>query len=106
MPAKRKQPDTQEKLVYGIVKKIVDACDPESLLKLGAPKEEYDSLSNLIASAVIREGAGGLNRTRLAYILSNAQHYEFHMWTEPAKIHGQHFDIADKLLPLLPKIRR
>lgn len=105
MAAKRKQQDAQEKLVYGIVKKVIDANDPESLLKLGAPKDEYDSLSNNIAGRIVAEGAGGLNRTRLAYILSNAQHFEFHMWSEPAKIHGQHFDIADKLLPLLPKIR-
>jgi hypothetical protein len=95
-----------EQRVFTVVKKVVDAVDPESLLKLDCPPDEYDSASRLAARAIVHEGAGGLNRTSLAWILCNTFHIEFRQWTEPPKMHGLFFDMADKLLPTLPKIKR
>lgn len=95
-----------EQRVFAAVKKVVDVVDPESLLKLDCPPDEYDSASRLAAQAIVREGAGGLNRTALAWILCNTLHLEFQMWSEPPKMHGLFFDMADKLLPILPKIKR
>lgn len=95
-----------EQKVYDVVKKVIDKTDPESLLKMGAPKDEYNSPSALIAKAIVREGGGGMQLTGLAYILALVLHMEFEMWTRPVTLHGQHFEIAGKLLPLLPKIKR
>jgi hypothetical protein len=54
----------------------------------------------------VREGSGGLGKTELAYTLALAQHVEFGMWSKPVMLHGIHFEIAAKLLPVLPKIKR
>lgn len=102
----RQQLEALEQRVYLVVKKVIDKADPDSLLKLGCPKDEYDTLSNIIARAIVREGMGGMNRTGLAYIVALAHHAEFGLWRDPVRLHGQHFDIADKLLPLLPKTKR
>jgi hypothetical protein len=109
MKIKSSRKDTtsaQEKAVYQVVKRVIDAVDPESLLKLGCPKDEYDSTSVSIAKAIVREGAGGLQLTGLAYIVALVLHMEFDLWTKPVTIHGLHFSIAEKLLPVLPKIKR
>jgi len=104
-----KKPETAnptEQKVFLTVKKVVDKADPESLLKMGAPKDEYDTPSRYIAQAIIREGTGGLSRTQLANILALTFHLEFNMWGSPIVLHGLYFDVADTLLPLLPKIKR
>ena len=103
---RQKKLDTLEQKVYLVVKKAIDKADPESLLKMGAPKDEYDSASKLIAQAIVREGSGGIQRTELAYIISMTFHLEFDLWSKPMMVHGLHFDVADALLPLLPKIKR
>jgi hypothetical protein len=102
----RRKLEALEQKVYLAVKKVIDASDPESLLKLGAPKDEYDSTSHIVAQAIVREGGSGLNRTELAYIVALTFHIEFNQWTHPVHIFGTYFDIADKLLPALPKIKR
>lgn len=103
---RRKRLEALEQRVYNVVKKVIDAKDPESLIKMGAPDDEYDDASKYIARAIVREGVGGLNRTGLAYIVCFTFHLEFNQWTEPPKMHGLYFEIADKMLPLLPRIRR
>jgi hypothetical protein len=103
---RRKDLEALEQKVYLVVKKVIDKADPESLLKMGAPKDEYDSTSAFIAKAIVREGSGGIQLTGLAYIIALVQHIEFEEWTKPMAVHGQHFAIAGKLLPLIPKIKR
>lgn len=97
--------EAQEHKIFLIVKKIIDQADPESLLKLGCPQDEYDTASKWIASAIIREGAGS-SVTSLAYIVALALHAEFDMWSRPVTLHEQHIQIARKLVPPLPKIKR
>ena len=102
---RRQRLEALEQRVYNVVKKVVDSKDPESLHKMGAPDDEYDDASKYIARAIVREGVG-MNRTGLAYIICLTFHLEFNQWTKPPMMHGLYFDIADKMLPLLPRIRR
>jgi hypothetical protein len=105
-PRNAKEYEALERKVYAVVKKVLDKSDPESLLKLGCPKDEYDSTSKAISRAIVGEGSGGIQITGLAYILALALHSDFEMWSRPVILHGLHFEIATTLLPLLPKIKR
>jgi len=93
--------DPSEQEIFLIVKKVVDKVDPESILKLGCPVDEYDPESVHIAREIAAEGVSNLNRTGLANILALVFHMEFEPWSSPVVLHGIYFDIADQLLPLL-----
>ena len=75
--------------------------DPESLLKLGAPEDEYNAVSATIAQEIAAEGVGRISRTGLANIVALAFHVDFEPWSTPVILHGIYFDIADQLLPLI-----
>lgn len=41
-PERRAQIDAEVQTLFNLVKPVVDAADPEGLLKIGAPGYEYD----------------------------------------------------------------
>jgi len=65
--------------LFSAVKRVVDKHDPQRLLKLGAPKDEYDPESGLVADAIMREGPVGMHG--LARIFQVVFHYHFASWT-------------------------
>ena len=77
---------------------------PESLLKLGAPTDEYDSVSERLARAIVREYKASV--TELAHIIAFALHADFEMWSKPVHYHSMHFDIAKALSPKLTFVKR
>lgn len=87
----------KEQRVYQVVKKIIDKADPEDLLKIGAPKDEYDPESRHIASAIVHEGGKKLSPSQIAYIIALVFHMEFHQWTQPVRYFGSHFELGAQL---------
>lgn len=95
-----------EQAAYEIVKPIIDKHDPESLLKMGCPEDEYDSLSKTIAAAIVREGGNRLTVDELGNLLTFAFHEDFQPWSEPVNYHVTFKLMAAELLPLLPDTLR
>jgi hypothetical protein len=87
----------KEQRVFQMVKKILDKADLEDLLKMGAPKDEYDPESRHIAVALIHEGGKKLSPSKIAYIIALVFHMEFHQWTEPVRYFGSYFEIAGEI---------
>lgn len=88
--------------VTAIVKKIVDAHDPEKLLKLGAPEDEYDRESEYIAKAIDREGP--VTRNGLAKIIRLVMIWSFNSWTHDVIQPISHYmPLAKELWKALPK---
>jgi len=87
----------KEQRVYQMVKKILDKADPEDLLKMGAPSDEYDSESRHIATALIREGGKRLGPTKIGYIVALVFHMQFHQWTEPVRYFKLYFEVAEQI---------
>lgn len=86
-----------EKVLYQVVKEVIDTADPESLLKLGAPEDEYDPVSHHMAKRIVAEGGKRLSVTEIANIVAFALHLHFGMWSRQVTFHITHFDIARKL---------
>lgn len=65
--------------VFPAIKEVVDAHDPEMLLRCGAPRDEYDSESKEIMEAIRREGP--VTPRDLACIVRLVFHYSFRSWS-------------------------
>jgi hypothetical protein len=88
-----------EHATYRVVKRVIDAEDPESLLGLGADKDEYMEAAQYITKAIAKEGNGRkLTVTELANIVALSLHICFDMWKRPVTLHVTHFELAKKLL--------
>lgn len=65
--------------VLSAIKEVMKTHDPETLLRLGAPQDEYDPESKEIMRAIKREGP--VTPRDLAYIVRLVLHYHFHSWS-------------------------
>jgi hypothetical protein len=88
--------------VTAVVKKVVDAHDPEILLKCGCPEDEYDPESLEIAKAIDREGP--VSTRGLAKIVRHVMHHSYHSWTleNPTQV-SAYIPLAKDLWKALPK---
>jgi|SRR5665213_1760769 len=71
--------DINENEIYPIIKKLIDEDDLESLIKLGAPTDEYAYECREITQAIIREGP--VTFIGLAKIIRLVFFYKFNSWT-------------------------
>jgi len=90
-----------ENRVFAVVKKVTDRTDPEMLLKVGAPGDEYDPISRRIAEGWVHNGRGGVGETGLAHIIALQWHYSFGDWTKPVPFFSVYFEMAKEMLPLM-----
>lgn len=65
--------------VFPLIKKVIDSHDPEILLKMGCPADEYDLESNQIMDAIEREGPVTIHG--LARIIRVVFYHNNHLWT-------------------------
>jgi len=92
-----------EEAVAAMVKPVVDKYDPEQLLKIGCPSDEYDTECKLIAEAIVREGMNRMTEQELGNLIAFAWHYEFGSWGTPVRYYSMFYNMAKEILPLLPK---
>lgn len=92
-----------EEEVYAVVKPVIDKFDPESLLKIGCPADEYEAEGKLIASAIVREGLNRMSEQELGHLIAFAWHNQFGCWGAPVCYHPRFFDMAKEILPQLPE---
>ena len=92
-----------ENAVIAVVKPVIDKHDPESLLKIGCPSDEYDPECKLIAAAVVREGLNRMSVQELGTLIANAWHYEFSSWGDTVNYDPVFYQMAEEIHPLLPK---
>jgi hypothetical protein len=90
-----------ENRVFAVVKKVTDRTDPEMLLKVGAPGDEYDPISRRIAEGWVHNGRGRVGETGLAHIIALQWHYSFGDWTKPVPFFSVYFEMAKEMLPLM-----
>lgn len=88
-----------EDTVFAIVKEVIDGNDPETLLKVGCPADEYDPISRRIAQGWIMNGRHRVGGTGLAHIIALQWHYSFGEWTKPVPFYAIYFKMAEELLP-------
>jgi hypothetical protein len=86
-----------EKTAYPIVKRIVDKHDPESLLKIGAPADEYDSISHDITGALCQEQHSAAHNNYIANIIAFSFHYAFGEWGKEVVYHKFYHKMAKEL---------
>ena len=94
-----------EAAVIAVVKPVVNKFDPEQLLKMGAPSDEYDTECKLIAGAVVREGMNKMTEQELGNLIAFAWHYEFGSWGTPVRYYSTFYEMAKEIHPLLPDYR-
>jgi len=86
---------------FPIIKQIVDKYDPESLLKLECPNNEYDSVSKNITEAMDREDVlkniKKIPILHIAYIIALSMHILFRPWSERIKYHKLYIKMAREL---------
>lgn len=104
--ASEKKRREAEESVIAVVKPVLDKYDPEQLLCMGAPRDEYDPEAKLIASAVVREGMNRMSVQELGTLIANAWHYEFGSWGTTVGYHGVYYRMAEEIHPLLPEYNR
>lgn len=92
----------QEAKVYDILKPVIDRYDPEQLLKMGCPSDEYESTCKRIAKEIVRERSNRLSVEELGNLLGLAWHMEFGMWGQKVIYPAIFYTIAEELKPLLP----
>jgi len=96
---------------FPIVKKIVDKYDPEVLLKMGCPEDEYDPISSDITDAINREKGFGkvslISTSFIANIISLSFHIAFGIWGDKVRYHKYKlsYKIAKELVAELTKKR-
>ena len=91
-----------EAAIVAVIKPVVDKYDPEQLLKIGCPSDEYEGECKLIASAVVREGMNRMTEQELGNLIAFAWHYEFGSWGTLVRYYKVFYDMAKEILPLLP----
>jgi hypothetical protein len=78
-----------EAAAYPVVKRVVDKHDPESLLKIGCPKDEYDPISRNITKAINREKGFGqvtrISESEISNIIALSFYISFHAWGSPVE---------------------
>jgi len=92
-----------EEAVAAVVRPVVNKYDPEQLLKMGCPGDEYEPECVLIAKAVVREGLNRMSEQELGTLIANAWHYEFGAWGTVVRYHPIYYKMAAEILPLLPE---
>jgi hypothetical protein len=92
-----------EATVTAVVKTVVDKYDPEQLLKIGCPSDEYDSVCSIIAGAIVREGMHQITKQELGNLIAFAWQYEFGPWTTPVRYYSVFYTIAEEIHPLIPE---
>jgi hypothetical protein len=90
-----------ENKVFAVVKGVTDKTDPEMLLKIGCPTDEYDPISRRIAEGWVREGGQRVGETGLAHIIALQWHYSFGEWTKPVQFFSVYFEMAKAMTPLM-----
>jgi len=90
--------ETLENKVFAVVKQVTDKTDPEMLLKVGAPSDEYDPISRRIAEGWVRCG-NRVSETGLAHIIALQWHYSFGDWTKPVPFFSVYFEMAKEMIP-------
>jgi len=90
-----------EPILYAAVKKVVDFYDPERLLRLGAPKDEYDPISKRISDGIWREHPVSVDE--LAHSIALNFHFSFRSWGDFVKLHIIDFDMAEDILLDVPQ---
>ena len=93
--------ETLENKAFTVVKGVIDRNDPEMLLKVGAPSDEYDPISRRIAEGWTHNGRGRVGETGLAHIIALQWHYSFGDWTKPVPFFSVYFEMAKEMLPLM-----
>ncbi len=98
---KRFQAEQQaiEDTVFAVVKQVIDSNDPETLLKVGCPADEYDPISRRIAQGWVMSGRHRVGETGLAHIIAFQWHYSFGDWTKPVQFFSIFFKMAAEMLP-------
>ncbi len=87
----------KELRMFNFLKKIIDKADLEQLLKMGAPKDEYDPETKLLANRLVRENYQKMTVTDLANVIALVFHMQYHEWTKPVRYFSQFFDVAKEI---------
>src|SRR5271157_4440168 len=89
---------TIETAVFSVVKSVIDSNDPETLLKVGCPTDEYDPESRSIAQGWVMNGRHRVGGTGLAHIIALVWHYHFGDWTKPVQFYSIFFKMAEEMI--------
>jgi hypothetical protein len=95
-----------EAAAYPIVKKIVDKYDPEFLLKMDCPADEYDPISRSITQAINREKFGSdshITSDWCANIIALSFHISFGAWGQKIIYYKLYTQVASDLIKALRK---
>src|SRR5208282_3171171 len=88
-----------ENKAFTVVKELVDRYDPEALLKIGCPSDEYDPISREIAEGWMKNGRDRVGETGLAHIIALRWHVSFGDWTKPVPFFSVYFEMAKEMIP-------
>jgi hypothetical protein len=98
-----------ETAAYPVVKRVVDKHDPETLLLMGCPKDEYDSVSKAITNAIVREKGFGktshISEASIANIIAIAFHINFNLWGRKVNYHKLYNRVAADLFAALEEAK-
>ena len=89
----------REKLT-AIVRECVNAYDPQGLLKVGCPGDEYAPEIEAIAQSLRPK----VTRTEIWLIICNTLHWYFRPHDEPVLYWRKHYDLADEILHRLRQL--
>ncbi len=94
------QLEALENKAFIVVKEVIDRNDPEALLKIGCPSDEYDPVSRCIATcwAGYVMGRNQVSETGLAHVIALQWHYSFGDWTQPVRFFSVHFEMAKQMI--------
>jgi hypothetical protein len=88
-----------------LVRKVFEEIDPEQLLSMGAPSDEYDEEIRIVAENIDRErGMTGkkdnLDEEDIAHIFALVSHMHFGEWSKPFVVHETDRKMARRFLEL------
>ena len=83
-----------------LVRKCVNDYDPEQLLSVSYPDDEYEPEIKAIAESLMP----GASRTEIWLIVCNTLHWFFGSHDEPVLYWRKHLELADSILHILPEV--
>jgi hypothetical protein len=96
-----------ETAAYPVVKRVVDKHDPEALLRIGCPKDEYDPISRNITKAINREKGFGqitcISESEISNIIALSFYIDFGQWGRRIRYHKLYNEVAADLVEALRK---
>lgn len=85
-----------------VIRKCVNAYDPEQLLKIGCPTDEYDREIKDIAEEITKNST----IMEVWIIICNTFHWYFHSHSDPVLYWNAYKELAEKIVTELAEIEK